>query len=362
MTQQNTQLAQGNGGQMTHKQKFSNLRSLLERGKDQLKLAMDAHMDPDRMIRLALTAATKNPALFDCSPESIGLAMLTASQLGIEPNGRDAHIVPYWNNKTKKREAQLLPDYKGLIRLAYQSGDVRSFQAMAVRENDTLEYEFGSNAHLKHIPATGDRGELIAAWAMVQLKDGCEQFMVLQASDVEKCRQVSQTGKKDTGPWMEWPDQMWAKTAVKALSKFVPLGVKFENAIEHDTKLDTGTIDMAFAAIEEQTDPSKSRSQQLADELGRRPNGDGKAEEPEAAAPEATEDQPKAVPTEPASSDALARLSGLIAECTTEEGCKLIGAEIEAARECEDIWETDAVSFRDELADKLNEVAGVAVP
>ena len=94
------------------RQKFQDLRAILERGRPQLELAMAEHMSSERLIRLALTAATHNPKLLDCTQESIGLSLLTASQLGIEPNGRDGHLVPY------KTTCQFLPDYKGLVKLA----------------------------------------------------------------------------------------------------------------------------------------------------------------------------------------------------------------------------------------------------
>ncbi len=140
--------------QLTKQQaKFQNLRTLLERGKGQLQLAMAKHLDPDRMIRLALTAATRNPKLFDCTQESIGLALLTASQLGIEPNGRDGHLVPY------KTQCQFLPDYKGLIKLAYRNPRVQSFAATAVHANDEFEFQYGTDSFIRHRPALSDRGQ-----------------------------------------------------------------------------------------------------------------------------------------------------------------------------------------------------------
>ena len=248
---QNTQLAK-------QKAKFNDLRQLLERGKGQLQLAMAKHLDPDRMIRLALTAATRNPKLLDCTQESICLSLLTASQLGIEPNGRDGHLVPYG------KECQFLPDFKGLIKLAYRNPRVNSFTATAVRSNDEFEFVYGTESFLRHRPALSDRGELLCAYAICKLKDAEAQFVVMGKDDIEKRREKAMTHKI----WDAWPDEMWAKTAIKSLAKFVPLGGEFEKAVTHDSEVEGGNpITVEFTNIAGPEDDDRPKSEQLADKL-----------------------------------------------------------------------------------------------
>ncbi len=71
------------------------LLKFLEARRGQIEAAAEKHLSPDRQLRMALTATIKTPKLLECSPESFYLSMLTASQLGIELNGRDGHLVPY---------------------------------------------------------------------------------------------------------------------------------------------------------------------------------------------------------------------------------------------------------------------------
>lgn len=231
---------------------------MLERGKGQLELAMAKHMSSDRLIRLALTAATHNPKLYECTQQSIGLALLTASQLGIEPNGRDGHLVPY------KGVCQFLPDFKGLIKLAYRNPRVQSFHAAAVRENDLFEFEYGTDSFIRHTPSLSNRGNLICAYAICKLKDADPQFIVMGAEAIEKRRAKAQTLKI----WDAWPDEMWTKTAVKSLSKLIPLGGEFEQAIEHDNKTEggIGAIDVEFSEVPEE-ESNASGSDKLADKL-----------------------------------------------------------------------------------------------
>ncbi len=264
---ENTQLTK-------QKAKFNNLRQLLERGKGQLQLAMAKHLDPDRMIRLALTAATRDPKLLDCTQESIALSLLTASQLGIEPNGRDGHLVPY------KTQCQFLPDFKGLIKLAYRNPRVDSFLAFAVRSNDEFEFQYGTDSFIRHRPVLSDRGELVCAYAICKLKDAESQFVVMGKDSILKRRAKAMT----KNIWDAWPDEMWAKTAVKSLAKFVPLGGEFEMAVDHDNNIEVGSplnVEFTNLAGPGDAESGKSTSDRLADQLQ---GGNGnKPDEPQTA-------------------------------------------------------------------------------
>lgn len=256
---ENTQLTK-------QKAKFNNLRQLLERGKGQLQLAMAKHLDPDRMIRLALTAATRDPKLLDCTQESIGLSLLTASQLGIEPNGRDGHLVPYG------KQCQFIVDFKGLIKLAYRNPRVNSFIAVAVRSKDEFEFQYGTDSFIRHRPALSDCGVLVCAYAICKLKDADAQFVVMGKEAIEKRRAKAMT----KNIWDAWPDEMWAKSAVKSLAKFVPLGGEFEMAVDHDSNIEGGSpLNVEFTNLAGPGDITDDRpkSEQLADQLEEQRNG-----------------------------------------------------------------------------------------
>lgn len=233
-------LATGKGGGSTavaNRGDGDQLREFLERGKKQLAIAAARHISPDRLIRLALTARSKQPQLRQCSADSVALSLLMASAIGLEPDGWNGHLVAYGNT------CQFLPDYKGFIKLIYQNQRVKDVQAAAVRKGDLFEYELGLNASLRHVPANdGPPGELTHAWAMVRFKDNANTFIVLTKADVEKRRMASMTGKKNSGPWADWTESMWCKTAIKALAKRAPLGEQAERASELDSRIDVGHL------------------------------------------------------------------------------------------------------------------------
>ena len=105
--------------------------------RNQIAAALPKHMSADRMARVALTTINKTPKLAQCTQESFFAALMTCSQLGLEPDGRLAHLIPYGN------QCQLIVDYKGLVDLAYRSKQVLSIHADVIYEGDEFEYDLG---------------------------------------------------------------------------------------------------------------------------------------------------------------------------------------------------------------------------
>jgi len=209
------------------------LRTVLERGKSEFALVLPDHMTPERMVRIAITACTFNPKLLDCTPESVGLALLTASQTGLEPDGYHAHLIPYG------KVCQFQPDYKGLIQLALDNDVV--IDAAAVYEKDSFSYQLGTQPRIDHVPTEEeDRGALRCAYAVAQFKNGRTKFVVSTRADVMKRKAQGQSSKGSDSPWVKWEATMWVKTAVKALMKFVPRSPAMKAALVADDLVEAG--------------------------------------------------------------------------------------------------------------------------
>jgi recombination protein RecT len=205
------------------------IQALLE--SDQFKRAVTSalpkHMTSERFIRVALTAMMRTPALRLCTQESLFKCLLDCSALGLEPDGRRAHLIPYG------KECTLIIDYKGIADLVRRSGDVSYIHADVVYERDEFDYSFGSGAFLKHKPNLDDRGERIKAfYSFVLLKDGSEDFIVMSKSDVDKVRKRSRASSN--GPWVTDYDEMGKKTAFRRHSKWLPLSPETRDAVEKD--------------------------------------------------------------------------------------------------------------------------------
>lgn len=124
---------------------------------------------------------------------------------------------------------------KGLIDLAYRSGQVKSIQAHVVYENDEFEYEFGLDPKLKHVPATTNRGNPIAYYAVYNTKDGGFGFEVMSIDDVRTfARKYSKSFGSDSSPWTTNFDSMAKKTVLKQVLKYAPLKTDFVRGIAQD--------------------------------------------------------------------------------------------------------------------------------
>lgn len=204
-----------------------------ERMKDQFKAALPQHLSVDRFCRIAITALTRNPKLIDCTQESLFKCLLDLSAMGLEPDGRLAHLIPYGNTCT------LVVDYKGLADLAMRSGILSRIHADVVCENDEFSFNLG-RIEVHKIDFRNPRGEPFAAYAIAETKDGANFVVVLGKDEIETIRNNSQGYKaalkysKTDNPWQVAPNEMWKKTAFRRLSKWLPLSAEFREALEKD--------------------------------------------------------------------------------------------------------------------------------
>jgi len=218
-----------------------------EEFKRQVAIALPKHLQPDRFVRVALTAMTRTPKLATCDRASFFNALLTLSQLGIEPDGRLAHLIPFENRKRNCTECQLIIDYKGLVELAMRSGNVANIHADKVCENDLFEFDRG--AITKHkVDFKQPRGKAYAYYALVRFKDGTEKCEVMTLEEVNAIR--SRSRASSSGPWVTDFDEMGKKTAFRRLSKWIQLSPEFRDALEHDADaVDRNRFDSAKMAV-----------------------------------------------------------------------------------------------------------------
>ena len=203
---------QSTGGQPT-------LQSLIEQMKPQIARALPKHMDPDRIARIALTLLKQTPALAQCTPDSFLGALMTASQLGLEPGPLgEAYLVPFG------RVVTFIPGYRGLVKLAWQSGQLKNIDAHVVYAGDAFDYEYGLTPFLRHKPTRDARGDVTDVYAVATLQNGGSAFVVMSLEDVAAIRKRSRASS--SGPWVTDWEAMAKKTAVKQLIRWLPLSTE----------------------------------------------------------------------------------------------------------------------------------------
>lgn len=207
------------------------IKDLIRAYEGEIAKALPAVMTPERFVRIALSAVSATPKLMECTQESLLGALLNSAQLGLEPNTPlgQAYLIPYGN------QCQFQIGYKGLLDLAYRTGDYQFIRAEAVHEGDEFSYSLGLDAELVHKPALKDRGAAYAYYAVYKLNNGGYNFVVMSKEDVEAHRRKFSKARKS--PWDDNFDAMAKKTVLKQLLKYAPLKTDVARAVAEDSTI-----------------------------------------------------------------------------------------------------------------------------
>ena len=85
------------------------MKDYLKAMQGEIAKALPSVLTPERFTRLVTTALSSNPQLNNCTPQSFLGAMMTAAQLGLEPNTPlgQAYLLPYKNHDILECQFQL---------------------------------------------------------------------------------------------------------------------------------------------------------------------------------------------------------------------------------------------------------------
>ena len=226
----------------------------LEQKRDLIARSLPNTITPDRLIGIFTMILKGSPALAQCSQQSLIAAVIQTVQLGLQPgNIGHVYLVPF-RNKQGIQEVQLIVGYRGLVQLVNNSKEAVVLTAEVVKQNDEFEYELGLEPRLRHIPASGDRGITIGAYAIAKnILAGEKVFVYLKRDELDKVKSASKAGASDYSPWTTWPDEMCKKTAVKRLCKLLPLSSETQKKIGADETI-KDRIDPSMVDLPDKTD------------------------------------------------------------------------------------------------------------
>jgi recombination protein RecT len=255
---------------------YGKLRTQLETRADDFKMALPAHITPEKFQRTVITAAQSNPDILKADRGSLITACMKAAQDGLLPDGREAALVTF--NTRKKGDdgqwysltlAQYMPMVFGLRKKILQSGEISAIETNVVYRREVEEghfvFEGGTEAMLRHRPMLDLTDEdladdnIVAAYSVATMKDGSKSFEVMRRAEINKVRQVSQTGAtgKTTrdgkaispkGPWVDWFAEMARKTVMRRHSKTLPMSGDILDVEANDDALYARSAHHALAA------------------------------------------------------------------------------------------------------------------
>lgn len=206
----------------------NDFRSMLERVKPSMSAVLPKHLTADRLCKVAMVAAAKNPLLYKCNLNSVAQSVMTAAQLGLDCGGAlgSAYLVPY-RNKSNGYDCQLIIGYRGMIDLARRSGQIESIVARPVFAGDQFEIGYGLDDKLTHRPDTSAEPtpeRLIGVYVVAKFVGGGHHIEYMGRAEIEQVRRRSRAG--NNGPWVTDYIEMCKKTVIRRAFKFLPMSIE----------------------------------------------------------------------------------------------------------------------------------------
>ena len=190
------------------------IKDVIESRKDVYAQLLPDFTNVNRFIKTAMIAVYKNPKIRQCRQDSILLALDQAATYGLEVNSQlgEAAMIPYGN------EVQFIIEYRGLLKLAWNSGLIRAIDYDKICENDEYEYAKGKDFNFSHKPKLVGRGDPMAYYAIAELTNGAVVMVLMSVDEIkEHGKKFSKGYGSKSSPWQTDFEAMAIKTVLRQL-------------------------------------------------------------------------------------------------------------------------------------------------
>lgn len=209
----------------------------------QFKALLPTEEAVQRFVRVVTTAVQEKAELVDADRDSFYTACLRAARDGLLPDGREAVLNVYsskvGNNWIKRVQYQ--PMAEGMFKKVLLTGEIAGTPKVhPVYAKDEFVYELGDSERIVHRPFLGgDRGELVAAYSIVEFKDGAKSREVMSRREIDAIMARSKSKDKEGnifGPWVSDYAEMARKTVFRRHYKRLPKSSDMDQALEADNE------------------------------------------------------------------------------------------------------------------------------
>ena len=196
-------------------------------------------LDFAKECEFALQLLTKSDYLLEVgrsNPDSLQAAISNVAAIGVtlNPAFAFAYLVP--RKITKSKDNKVLSicldiSYRGLIKLATDTGIIKAMKAELVYENDDFQYKGFNEKPNFRADAFGDRGELKGVYAMALMDNGQVLVETMSIDEVNAIRDDSEAYKSaiqkggwslENNVWVKYYTEMVKKTVIKRAYKTLP--------------------------------------------------------------------------------------------------------------------------------------------
>lgn len=195
-----------------------------------------------RFITSIVSAVNTNPALQECTNQSILSAALLGETLNLSPSPQLGlyYMVPY-NDKERGKVAQFQLGYKGYIQLAIRSGQYKSLNVLAIKKGELVKYDALNEeieVNLIEDEEEREKAETIGYYATFTYLNGFRKAIYWSKKKMESHALRYSKGyaaKKGYTFWEKDFDGMAYKTMLRQLiSKWGIMSTDFVKAYESD--------------------------------------------------------------------------------------------------------------------------------
>lgn len=237
--------------------------------------------DGQRFISAVVSAVQTNPALQECTNQSILSAALLGESLKLSPSPQlgQYYMVPF-NDKERGKVAQFQLGYKGYIQLAIRSGQYKKLNVLAIKAGELVKFDpLNEEIEVKLIEDEEQReaAETIGYYAMFEYTNGFRKALYWSKKKMEahalKYSQGYKNDKKKGTAYTFWSkdfDGMAYKTMLRQLiSKWGIMSIDMASAIDADMAVinEDGTKDYVdndpdVIVMEQPSEPEQATSEQ----------------------------------------------------------------------------------------------------
>ena len=209
--------------------------------------------DGQKFISAIVSAVNANPALQECSNQSILSAALLGNSLKLSPSPQlgQYYFVPFNDHKNGRKVAQFQLGYKGYIQLALRSGQYKKLNVLAIKEGELIKYDpLNEEIEVRIIEDEDEREKAatIGYYAMFEYLNGFRKTMYWTHSKMERHALNYSQGYKAKKGYTFWEkdfDAMAYKTMLRQLiSKWGIMSIEMQTAMDGDMGVieEDGTI------------------------------------------------------------------------------------------------------------------------
>lgn len=213
--------------------------------------------------QFALQAIQKNEKLSQCLVHTVQNSVINVAAVGLTLNPAlgYAYLVPEGVKQPDgkyQQECILRVSFKGLLKIATDSGSIMWAKAEVVKQNDTFVYRGPCDLPAHEMNPFGDRGATVGAYCIAKTHQGDYLVDVMGADEIAKIRGAA----KQDYVWKTWPDEMTKKAIIKRASKQWPKtdrddrldrAIAVVNEYEGSEDLQTQEKDVTPTAVEKVT-------------------------------------------------------------------------------------------------------------